>query len=149
MTTTDLQVDNKRNNLVGPRWVKGQSGNPLGRPKKTKSISDILNKIGSMALTEEARGIIKNPWAKQAVTFEQAIMRVTYVMALRGESWAVQFIAERTEGKAVQAFDIMSDNGPLVAIIQNVDVVKAAENITEGKVIDVMPEDPSTLPQSP
>ena len=28
----------------GTAWVKGQSGNPLGRPKKAKNMNDIQNK---------------------------------------------------------------------------------------------------------
>ena len=52
---------------------------------------------------------------------------------------------DRIYGKVPQSMDVSTtNNGPLVAIIQNVDVVKAAENMTEGKVIDVTPEDPST-----
>jgi len=70
--------------------------------------------------------------------------------AARGDMKAAEMWVDRIYGKVPQSMDVSTtNNGPLVAIIQNVDVVKAAENITEGKVVDVTPEDPSTTPPSP
>jgi hypothetical protein len=71
-------------------FKKGQSGNPNGRPKKINTIPDILRKIG------EEEG------AANGNTKLEVVMRKIFQYALEGKSWAVQFIADRTEGKAIE-----------------------------------------------
>ena len=80
------------NNLKGAGWKPGESGNPAGRPKKVKTIRGILERIG----VEEIK-------TKQGtMTKIEAILRVVYEYAIKGKPWAVEFIADRTEGKALQ-----------------------------------------------
>lgn len=81
------QPKSKRTANLKPRWKKGQSGNPNGRPPKPVCIPDILREIGAE----------KDPATKR--TRIQDLMRKVYGFANDGEAWAVQFIAERTEGK--------------------------------------------------
>lgn len=66
-------------------------GNKLspGKGKKVRRIEHILEKIGQ----EEV------DWKGDVVTNLEAILRKVYDYAFAGQSWAVQFIAERTEGK--------------------------------------------------
>ena len=71
---------------------------------------------------------------------QQAVLMLTYDLAAHGTEWAVEFIAERTEGKAVQAFDIISDPGPLVMILN------APQGDKGGKIIDVTPESQPIVP---
>lgn len=84
------------------------------------------------------------------ISLEFAIILKIGLEAARGDMKAAEMWVDRIYGKVPQSMDVSTtNNGPLVAIIQNVDVVKAAESMTEGKVIDVTPEDPSTPPLPP
>ena len=71
-------------------FKKGGVGNPRGRPKREICIPDILRKIG-----DEPSGI-------KDLNKLQAVMHKVYSQAVKGNSWAVQFIADRCEGKAVE-----------------------------------------------
>lgn len=73
------------------QFKKGQSGNPKGRPKKGSAIADILNEIGKETIEVDGRKITKR----------EAVMKKVYAEAIKGNNWAVQFIADRTEGKAI------------------------------------------------
>ena len=135
--TENLSKVNKGN----PRWVKGVSANPLGRPKKVKCIPDILRKIGDMIAPEDIQDKMRLRFhSKDKLTMQQAVLMLTYDLAAHGTEWAVEFIAERTEGKAVQAFDIISDPGPLVMILN------APQGDKGGKIIDVTPESQPIIP---
>lgn len=68
----------------------GQSGNPKGRPKGSNSLAMLLKRIGEENL--EGSELDKR----------EAIMRKVYKLAFDGQPWAVQFIADRTEGKPTQ-----------------------------------------------
>ena len=75
--------------LEGRNWAKGQSGNPKGRPKKEICIPDILSKIGLQTITIKGKTFTKR----------ELMLKRVYDMAMSGEAWAVNFIADRTEGK--------------------------------------------------
>ena len=68
----------------------GVSGNPNGRPKGSQSIPDILRKIGDEEGTTDGKSKL------------DVVMYKVFQYALEGKSWAVQFIADRTEGKALE-----------------------------------------------
>tara|TARA_R100001463_G_scaffold23901_1_gene57092 strand:- start:5340 stop:5639 length:300 start_codon:yes stop_codon:yes gene_type:complete len=70
------------------QFKSGVSGNPNGRPKGKQSIPDILKRIGDEEGTVD--GIDKL----------EVVMRKVFQYAVEGKPWAVQFIADRTEGKA-------------------------------------------------
>ena len=74
------------------QWKKGESGNPKGRPKKELTIPHILREI----LNEEIDG----------KTRSEIIMQRVVQKAYDGDSWAVQFIADRTEGKPSQHLQV-------------------------------------------
>jgi hypothetical protein len=66
----------------------------------------------------------------------EAIMRRVYQLAAEGEPWAVHFIADRTEGKAVDRIEqTVRSSGPPQIVYQ---VVTAAR-----PVLPVLPEGPS------
>ena len=94
------QKKKKRDHLFKP----GQSGNPKGRPKKGSAIADILNEIG-----EEKTNI-----GKLEVTKKRAVLIKVYQKAMKGESWAVHFIADRTEGKAIERIMKQDDVDELI-----------------------------------
>ncbi len=84
----------KKQGSAKTQFKKGQSGNPKGRPKGSSSLKDILRRIG----IEELEGT--------DMTKDEAIMRKVYKLAFEGQPWAVQFIADRKEGKPHQSVDI-------------------------------------------
>lgn len=71
---------------------KGEIRNPHGRPKKEICIPDILREIGTAKINVNGR----------MVTKRQLMLEQVYAHAIKGEQWAVQFIADRTEGKVVE-----------------------------------------------
>ena len=73
------------------QFKSGVSGNPNGRPKGSLSIPDILQKIG------QEQGTADGEHTKLDV-----VLRKVFKYAIEGKSWAVQFIADRTEGKAIE-----------------------------------------------
>jgi hypothetical protein len=95
----DKQGGNSRNRGKGRQFKPGQSGNPAGRPPSVRAIPDVLRKI-----LEENAGLKgeKEDWTKL-----DAIMRQVYIFALQGKAWAVQFLAERTEGKVTDTHEIV------------------------------------------
>lgn len=95
--STDKQKTEQKKKRGNPQnlkpFKKGQSGNPAGRPKKGSAIADILNDIGNETI------VIKDG---KEITKRQAVLYKVYEHAVKGESWAVNFIADRTEGKALE-----------------------------------------------
>ena len=82
--------------------------NKNGRPKGTTSIPDLLRRIGEEDIPEELKDVLKkqfNPDDVDNMNMQEAILRTTYMYAISGKPWAVQFIADRTEGKALERID--------------------------------------------
>jgi hypothetical protein len=78
---------------------KGKSGNPFGRPTNKCSIAEILREIGNITIKEFTLqfGTFKN------ISLKHALHLSAYEAAVYGqEPWAVEYIAERTEGKVTQ-----------------------------------------------
>ena len=84
--------------ITGKGFKPGQSGNPNGRPKGTRSIPDILKKIGDEEGTLDGKSKL------------DVIMYKVFQYALEGKPWAVQFIADRTEGKAKEFREVTHHN---------------------------------------
>ena len=84
--------------ITGKGFKPGQSGNPNGRPKGMRSIPDILKKIGDEEGTLDGKSKL------------DVIMYKVFQYALEGKPWAVQFIADRTEGKAKEFREVTHNN---------------------------------------
>jgi len=140
--TENLSKVNKGN----PRWVKGVSANPLGRPKKVKCIPDILRKIGDMIAPEDIQDKMRKRFhSKDKLTMQQAVLMLTYDLAAHGTEWAVEFIAARTEGRVTQGVDVSTTNdGPLV-LIQNLTKVGPDEKIIDLPA-EQLPAEPTEYP---
>ena len=89
--------DTGNNRNADGTFKAGVSGNPNGRPQNKQSIPDLLRKIGS----EEGS---VDGWSKLEV-----VLRKVFGFAVDGRAWAVQFIADRTEGKAIERSANVSD----------------------------------------
>ena len=102
----DKKPDNTGNNRNEDGTFKsGVSGNPNGRPKGSTSIADILRKIGEEEIPAELSsqvltlfGSLDNNELKN-MKMTEGLLRLVFMYAIRGKHWAVQFIADRTEGK--------------------------------------------------
>ena len=89
------------------RIKKGFSGNPKGRTAKIRHIPDILSKIGQETPPDKILSKISAMFPDaDEMTFLEAVMRYVYIFALQGQSWAVQYIADRTEGKPKQSVEV-------------------------------------------
>ena len=88
--------------ITGKGFKPGVSGNPNGRPKGARSIPDILKKIG------DEEGTVDGQKSKL-----DGIMYKVFEYALEGRPWAVQFIADRTEGKAKEIREVTNKNEPI------------------------------------
>lgn len=94
---------NKRKNKGRPeppkeyRWKPGQSGNPGGRPKR-KVLSDAYR----AALEQEV------PGDKKGRTWAEFIADQMVMEAAKRKVPAAAELADRTEGKARQAFEVKS-----------------------------------------
>jgi len=89
------------------QFKKGQSGNPSGRKPMTRNIPGILRKIGQEEPPDQILTKMKKMFPRvRNMTFLEAVQRYVYIFALKGDSWAVQYIADRTEGKPVQKIEV-------------------------------------------
>ena len=74
---------------LAAEWKPGQTGNSRGRPKKsTGMIKEILNEYFSEM--------------KDGVERRTLLYRMVAQMAEGGDKWAIDFVADRTEGKAIE-----------------------------------------------
>lgn len=88
-SNADKQQKNSKKKVPGTPFKKGQSGNPKGRPKKGSALADIINRISEQKHIGNTTNI-------------EALIVSTYRLAIAGDSAARNFIADRTEGKAVE-----------------------------------------------
>jgi hypothetical protein len=85
-------------------WKRGESGNPGGRPK-TKPLTEELARL----LEQEAPNGKGDTWA---VVIAQALL----TKARKGDVRAITELANRVEGKALQAVEVNSQSGPVTLI---------------------------------
>jgi len=102
----DKKPDNTGNNRNEDGTFKsGVSGNPNGRPKGSTSIADILRKIGEEEIPAELSSQVQSLFGSldsnelKDMKMTEGLLRLVFMYAIRGKHWAVQFIADRTEGK--------------------------------------------------
>lgn len=137
--------------MLNLRPIKKGQPSPWKGKKLSKNYWTWAKKLGGPEnFVEPMRRIFKIN-RQTPISLEFAIILKIGLEACRGDMKAAEMWVDRIYGKVPQSMDVSTtNNGPLVAIIQNVDVVKAAENITEGQVIDVTPEatTPSLHPSS-
>ena len=95
----------KKGNKIGNRFKPGVSGNPKGRKKKGNAIADVINNISLKKapeyLIDKAKTMMEITH-KKPLNMLEVLMITTYIEAIKGDSAARNFIAERTEGKALE-----------------------------------------------
>jgi len=93
-TTAPVKSTEYNTQNLKPAWKPGQSGNVKGRPKKKLCLTDVLREYST---------------AKDATDGETRLYRLVvkvWEMALSGDMAAINFIADRLEGKPRQALEI-------------------------------------------
>lgn len=81
---------------LAPPWKPGQSGNPNGRPRQVKLISDQMKKLMASQCD------LKRPDGKRAfpnMTWAQAWTLTMFRLGMKGNSAAIREVSDRTEGK--------------------------------------------------
>ena len=107
----DKQGNNKSFNDA--KWKPGQSGNKEGRPPAAKCIPDLLRKFGALKCPDDFTKRFERLFPEvKDLTLSDAVILKVYEQALEGEAWAINFIAERTEGKVAQTLQGV-DEGPI------------------------------------
>ena len=90
-------------------FVKGQSGNPGGRPKKGETLTDIL------------RGYLNEPDPDAPpYTRKQMLAQALYSRAIDGDVMAIKYTYDRIDGKPVETVDNTHD-GMMVITFKSVD----------------------------
>jgi hypothetical protein len=82
-------------------FVKGQSGNPVGLNPREKAFANSLR----LAMSRQD---------KEGITKLQRVANKLADLAEVGESWAVKEVADRIDGKPLQATELTGkDGGPI------------------------------------
>ena len=102
------QVSNRHTKTT---WVKGQSGNPNGRPKKGKTWSEIANDLldsNEIMIVYSTSKDIKDLHLKvdKNKTIRHAIVSALINEAMSGNIQAIKELYDRTEGKPAQKLEI-------------------------------------------
>jgi len=79
-------------------FKKGVSGNPKGRPMKGHSWADVLEKIGGEKIE------------KYDMTRKEAVARKLWGEAAKGQSWAINALMDRLDGKPRMTMDQTTRN---------------------------------------
>lgn len=115
------QQTNRRTANLKPRWKKGQSGNPNGRPPAPKCIPDLLRWSGALeapeALVAKMRGVFRIP-EKEKLTVDQACILRSRMEAMNGSAQHLAFWAERSEGKVKDTLAI--EGGQRLEIVEEI-----------------------------
>ena len=89
---TEKQKPNSGHENIKPHmWKKGQSGNPKGRPKKGKRLTDIIEKY--LPMVPE---IDENPDGK---TYQDLIAEALLIGAVKGNAVLIKEVLDRVDGK--------------------------------------------------
>ena len=82
-------------------WQPGQSGNPNGRPRKGLALTDVLRE--HMELSDEG----------DSVPRKVRLAERLYELAMAGNVSAIEYIANRLDGKPTQAIALVDGSNPL------------------------------------
>ena len=83
----------------GRPFVKGESGNPKGRPKKGTTWKETITRLTNQARIDEV-----DP-KRQKKRVKELIIKKQIELALAGDKHATKFLAEREEGMPRQSID--------------------------------------------
>ena len=76
-----------------------------GRPKESFSVKDIIRQVGKEKAAQSGK------WKDRSKL--EMVIRQVFMLAMKGKIAAVQFIADRLEGKPKQSLELEDKRGPL------------------------------------
>lgn len=90
---------------IKPRWVKGQSGNPNGRPKGSQNSKTILQKFLDLQTK------VENPITNEieSLTVAEQIHLKQVAKAIDGDLYSYKEIIDRLEGKTINVQEIKQE----------------------------------------
>jgi len=94
-------------------FVKGQSGNPNGRPKST--------------ITVELRKLALEP-LPDGVTRAQALAQAMWKQALSGDTFSQKYVTDRLDGSPMQSVELTGEDGGPVESLVKVELVKPSNS---------------------
>lgn len=100
------------NNLLPPRWLPGESGNPNGKPKGSQNASTALKALlkqlapDDMLDQEFVRTIAKQIKSRPITIADAVACRMIHKAVYEGDVKAASLIFDRTEGKAAQTINV-------------------------------------------
>ena len=119
MSVDKQQENNKK--IVGKPFVKGQSGNPKGRPKKGEAWADVANDLlnsKEIDITmKTADGKIKRLNLESDKTLRHAVIIGQINSAMAGNVQAAKELADRTEGRAKEFREVTNKNDPIQVMV--------------------------------
>jgi Family of unknown function (DUF5681) len=134
----------------GRPWLKGQSGNPKGRPVGTPNDHEYFRRlrIGLLRKVEvpievdpvqKAEAEAKGEKVKATRTVDEMMLIVEAVIAAakRAEPWAVEHIAQRVDGKVREQVELTTNTNVKVRY-ESFEEVRAAL-LEEGINVDKLP----------
>jgi len=105
----DATVKQRGNSKNLKPFKKGQSGNPHGRPRKDRSITQALRELGTQ-IADITVGGKKNT----TKTFDELVALGMHLKAIKGDASMAREIIDRLEGKVPQAIEATGkDGGPI------------------------------------
>jgi len=96
-------MPSKGRGKIEPRWKKGESGNPNGRPRKLPELDKLLADV----LGEE----------KDGISAGEVILKAIRAKAAKGDVRAAELLLDRAYGKPKQSLDTtITSLEPLVIV---------------------------------
>jgi len=112
-----------------PQWEKGQSGNPSGRPKKMRALTEILERAGGKTVQHGDRRLARRRLIAEMAWEAATTGVVTFPDGKRLEVGAndwfdvLKWIYQHIDGPAKTQMELTgSGGGPLVIAIGGVDL---------------------------
>jgi hypothetical protein len=102
-------------------FQKGQSGNPNGRPPKTRALTDLLEKAGRKTVIVDGRKVARNRFLAdaiwQAITERKVTLPGGSELLVGPDDWwdAVQFLYKHVDGPPKAELDVTS-NGNVIKV---------------------------------
>ena len=111
MAETDKQIDNK----AEKSWLykKGESGNPLGRPKKEKTFSDTARLLLAaneldidLIITKDGKVKKRNIHLETTKSFYHGLVSALISEGMKGNVHAIKELIDRADGKVKERIEL-------------------------------------------